>query len=164
MADLEAINRVVESAVMTWRVSDRVKRLALPSYRYSGLDLTYLQLVVAENAARRLTGAAAWERAADKDAPPGRSALLLHGIYVDPAYHRCGIGRELLSAAEQAVHRHRHDGLLVKAQQDASGFFVAQGMIPLPASDPLHQYDRRFWKDLTGVRHRRAQAIAADGS
>ncbi len=31
-ADLETINGVIESAVMTWRLPDRVKRLSLPSY------------------------------------------------------------------------------------------------------------------------------------
>ncbi len=31
-ADLEAINRVIEVAVMTWDLPDRVKRLSLPAY------------------------------------------------------------------------------------------------------------------------------------
>ncbi|GAB6039601.1 hypothetical protein [Endothiovibrio diazotrophicus] len=30
-ADLEAINRVVEGAVMSWQLPERVKRLSLPS-------------------------------------------------------------------------------------------------------------------------------------
>jgi hypothetical protein len=40
------------------------------------------------------------------------------------------------------------DGLLVKAQQDASGFFRAMGMQRLPVEDPARQYANRFWKPM----------------
>jgi len=145
-ADLEAINRVIEAAVTTWDLPDRVKRLALPGYRYTLPDLEHLEIVVAEDERKNLLGTAAWEQADPVDSPAGHKALSLHGIYVDPAYHHQGIGHRLFRAAEAAVCRYRCDGLLVKAQQGANGFFLAQQMTRLQVEDPLRQYENRFWK------------------
>ena len=50
-ADLGTVNAVIERAVMTWKLPERVKRLAMPSYRYAGYDLKYLHIVVAEDSA-----------------------------------------------------------------------------------------------------------------
>ena len=147
--DLDALNRVIEAAVMTWAVPERVKRLSLPVYRYTSQDLAHLEIVLAEDQQGRVVGVAAWEEADPKDAPAGRRGLLLHGIYVDPSLHRQGIGGRLFSAAEAAVCQSRCDGLLVKAQQDATDFFTSRGMCRLDVDEPLRQYANRLWKDLT---------------
>ena len=131
---------------MTWQLPDRVKRLALPSYRYTALDFAHLDMVVAEDAQRNVTAVAAWEPADSRDTPAGQNGLLLHAIYVHPARHREGIGRALFRAAERAVRERRYDGLLVKAQGDATGFFISQGMNRLPVEDPARHYANRFWK------------------
>jgi GNAT superfamily N-acetyltransferase len=39
------------------------------------------------------------------DLPAGELGLLLHGRYVDPTHQRCGIGSQLLDAAEAAAGR-----------------------------------------------------------
>jgi predicted N-acetyltransferase YhbS len=145
-ADLEAINRVIEAAVMTWNLPQRVRRLALPSYRYTNLDLDHLEVVVAEDDQHNVVGVAAWGQADAKDAPPEHTALLLHGIYVDPPHQQRGIGRELFRTAEKAVRKHQYGGLLVKAQEAATGFFLAQGMSRLGVKDPARHYANRFWK------------------
>jgi GNAT superfamily N-acetyltransferase len=91
---------------------------------------------------------AAWESADSSDAPPGARALLLHGLYVRPARHRQGIGSRLLAAAEQAAEHGGYDGILVKAQPGAEGFFAARGLQRLPVLDPARDYPHRFWKPL----------------
>jgi len=144
-ADLDAINRVVEAAVMTWNLPERVKRLSLPSYRYNPLDLDHLSAVVAADAAGSIVGVAAWEPAEPGDCPAGASALLLHGLYVDPAAQRRGIGRSLLAVARDAAAAAGVDGLLVKAQADALGFFTGAGLEPLPVDDPARHYAHRAW-------------------
>lgn len=145
-ADLDAINRVIEAAVMNWKLPERVKRLSLPSYRYTSVDAAHLDMVVAEDPLKNITGIAAWEPAEARDTPAEHTALLLHGIYVHPAHQHQGIGRELFRAAERAVRNYRYDGLLVKAQGDASGFFICQGMNRLQVEDPARHYANRFWK------------------
>ncbi len=146
--DLESINCVIEAAVMGWHLPERVKRLSLPSYRYTGMDLNYLETVVAEDDRQNIVGIAAWEPAEVKDTPAGQTALLLHGIYVAPSHHRRGIGRRLLRVAEQAVRNYRYSGLVVKAHANAGEFFVAQGMSKLQVEDPQRDYANRFWRSV----------------
>lgn len=131
---------------MTWELPERVKRLSLSSYRYDTFDVNHLEMVVAEDDMQNIMGIAAWEQADAKDTPAGQPALLLHGIYVDPAHHHQGIGRQLFRTAEEAALKHQYAGLLVKAQAAASGFFLAQGMNRLPVEDTLRHYAYRFWK------------------
>ena len=145
-ADLAALNAVIERAVVTWNLPERVKRLSLATYRYQPQDLAHLHLVVAEDAGEAIVGVAAWEPAAARDLPAGKHALLLHGLYVDPAHARRGIGSRLLEAALEAACEQGFDGLLVKAQSDATTFFAARGMEPLPVADAARDYPHRFWK------------------
>jgi L-amino acid N-acyltransferase YncA len=149
-ADLAAINAVVERAVMTWNLPERVKRLTLPSYRYQPHDLDHLHVVVAEAADRALLGVAAWEPASPRDLPAGQTGLLLHGLYVDPNRQRGGVGSQLLDAAMSAAREQGFDGLLVKAQPDAADFFLARGMQRLPVINPDRDYPHRFWKAAAG--------------
>ena len=150
VADLPAANAVIERAVMTWDLPERVKRLALPTYRYDAHDLDHLVLTLAVSAEDRVLGVAAWEPAAARDCPPGRRALLLHGIYVDPEAHRRGLGSTLLAAADGAARGQGLDGLLVKAQRGAEGFFLKTGFTRLAVQDPQRDYPHRLWRDLAG--------------
>jgi N-acetylglutamate synthase-like GNAT family acetyltransferase len=150
LADLGDINRVIEAAVMSWDLPERVKRLSLFSYRYTQVDFDHLEMVVAQSDTQGIIGVAAWEKADSKDAPPGKHALLLHGIYVIPSMHGQGMGQRLFLVAENAVQKHQLQGLLVKAQAGANGFFVAQGMQRLPDEGGTARYANRFWKSMTG--------------
>ena len=149
--DLSAINELIEKAIKTWRLPERVKRLSLPSYLYQEHDFTTIELVVAEDASHNVTGVAAWEQADPKDVPEGIKALLLHGIYVDPQLHGQGIGRNLLFAAEHAAQDRSLSGLLVKAQTNAAGFFLAHGMQALEVINERRDYAHRYWKLIKKV-------------
>jgi len=145
--DLDAINKVIEIAVMGWDLPERVKRLSLPSYHYNEFDLQHLHMLIAEMN-NTIVAVAAWEQAADKDTPQGQTALLLHGLYVDPQWHRHGIGCRLFKAIEQASQAQGLDGLLVKAQKEAEPFFLAMGMQRLPVENIARDYANRFWKNI----------------
>ncbi|MHB1189166.1 GNAT family N-acetyltransferase [Thiobacillus sp.] len=144
-ADLPALNGVIERAIATWQLPERVKRLSLPSYRYQAHDLDHLHLVVAEDAEHALVGVAAWEPAGPRGLPAEKRGLLLHGLYVDPSHQHRGIGSRLLDAAAAAARSQGFDGVLVKAQADANGFFAARGLQRLPVTDPARDYPHRFW-------------------
>ena len=150
ISDLAAINKIIDNAIITWDIPERVRRLSLPSYQYSPHDLDTLELLVAENSQQEITGLAAWEKADPRDAPPGKNALLLHGLYVDPEFHHQGIGQKLYYAAEQAAVKQGFDGLLVKAQSNATGFFKAQGMEALTVQNESRDYMHRYWKSISG--------------
>ncbi len=143
-ADLPAINRVVERAIDTWPVPARVKRISLPVYCYRSADFEYQDLVVAEDD-DAIVGIAAWEDAAPGDLPHGYRGLSLHGIYVDPAAQRRGVGTALLEAARRAAARRGLDGVLVKAQPSAIPFFEARGLERLANTHPQRDYPHRYW-------------------
>lgn len=150
LTDLDDINNVIASAVMSWQLAERVKRLSLSSHQYSEIDFRHLQFVVAQTGntpQAKIVGVAAWEEADALNTPQNRHALLLHGIYVDAKHHHQGIGQALFERAQQAAIEQHYDGLLVKAQADANGFFITQGMQPLPQENN-RQYGNRFWKPL----------------
>ena len=146
ISELDAINHVIELAVMSWDLPDRVKRLSMPSYRYDAMDFRALQIVIALEG-NEVVGTATWEAADPKETPQDASGLLLHGIYVDPARQHRGIGSLLFRAAEEAARAQEYDGLLVKAQTSADGFFLSRGMHRLAPDDPDRHYANRFWKE-----------------
>lgn len=144
--DLPLVNGLVERAVMTWDLPERVKRLSMETYRYAPQDLSHLELVLAEAPDGRALGVAAWAVADPTDVASGYRGLLLHGLYVDPAVHGKGIGSRLLAAAEAAARAQDLDGVLVKAQRGAEGFFLARGYCKLAVDDPRRDYPYRLWK------------------
>lgn len=146
VADLDAVNRVIEAAVMGWAIPERVKRLSLPLYRYDPIDLDHLRLLVARHD-DGIIGVATWEPADPADAPDGKAAILLHGLYVHPDWQRRGVGRCLLDAVCAAIPV--VDGVLVKAQADAREFFAAAGFEALPVDDDARDYAHRFWLPLS---------------
>jgi GNAT superfamily N-acetyltransferase len=147
-ADLGKINEIIGRAVQTWRLPERVKRLVMPTYHYTEHDFEHLHIVVAEDREAGILGVAGWESAAASDCPDGQRALLLHGLYVDPVQQRRGIGTRLLQAAVAAAREQGYDGLLVKAQADAEGFFSSQGLQRVVVADEDRDYPNRFWLDL----------------
>lgn len=159
-ADLACINHIIDAAIMTWNLPERVKRLALPSYHYNETDLAHLQIVIATDAQQHCVGVAAWEPAANRDVPGQKSALLLHGIYVAPAYHQRGIGRQLFEHVEVVARQNDYDGILVKAQHNANGFFSRLGLHRLVIENAERDYANRYWKDIrnTSTTHQQAQA------
>ena len=147
--DIDRVNSLIEAAIATWDLPERVKRLSLASYRYNEYDLAHADIVVAEDTRGDLLGVAVWEPADASDTPKAATALLLHGLYVEPSVHHEGIGTRLLDAAEQAARTRGFDGLLVKAQRTAEGFFIARGLRPLLPEAPDRNYPHRLWKLLS---------------
>lgn len=146
LSDLAAINKVIDAAIMSWDLPERVKRLALPGYHYDAHDLDTLELMVSENGQQQITGVAGWEKADQRESTPGENNLLLHGIYVSPEHQRQGTGTKLFLATEQAAFEQGFDGLLVKAQSSAADFFLAKGMRPLAMDNENRDYPHRYWK------------------
>jgi predicted N-acetyltransferase YhbS len=144
--DLNAINAIIESCVMSWNLPERVKRLSLSSYRYGPYDLYHFDLVLAEITGGEIAGVAAWEPATPSDLPKDTTGMLLHGLYVAPPRQNQGIGRRLIDSALEAVRKQGMNGLLVKAQADAIGYFQSQDFASLTIENPKQDYPYRWWK------------------
>jgi len=148
IADLAAINEIIDAAIRNWNLPERVKRLALPTYHYKPHDLDTLEIIVAQDNEQQVVGVAAWGPVSATDAIEGYKALLLHGIYVKPAQQHQGIGSRLLRVAEETAREKEYSGLLVKAQASAAGFFMSQGMQPLEVINEKRDYAYRYWKPV----------------
>ncbi len=149
--DLASVNGVIRSAIMSWGIPDRVKRLSLPIYNYSLQDMKHLSMYVAEDETG-IVGVAACEPAHDSETPIRKTGVLLHGIYVRLDRHRQGVGAQLLCKARRHARRCGADGLLVKAHSEACGFFSAQGLRMLPVIDSDRDYPYRFWTERLSAR------------
>jgi N-acetylglutamate synthase-like GNAT family acetyltransferase len=142
--DLRSINQVIEKALMTWKLPDRVKRLVLPSYFYDEVDLEHFLIFVAVEA-DSIIGVASLDTQSQR-VEGNYSALLLHGMFIDPARQRSGIGSQLLEHAENLIREHKVDALIVKVQKDAEEFFKAKGLKKLAVNDPDREYENQYWK------------------
>jgi N-acetylglutamate synthase-like GNAT family acetyltransferase len=148
-SDLHAINNLIASAIATWQLADRVKRISLPLYRYHDDDLRDMQLVVAHSGDDEFLGVAALERAYATDIFDGLETSVLHGIYVAPLRHRNGVGSRLLEAIENMARAQGTEALLVKARPEAISFFNARGFEKLTPGDRNRDYPYQFYKILS---------------
>jgi len=147
-SDLHSINSLVASAIGTWRLADRVKRISLPLYRYHEDDLQAMQIVVAHSGDDEILGIAALEQAYASNMFDGLPTSLLHGIYVAPNYHRNGVGSCLLEKIETLARSQDTEVLLVKARPEAISFFDAHGFGKLNTGDRRRDYPYQFYKLL----------------
>ncbi len=147
--ELDVVNRVVEQAIMGWELPERVKRLALPSYRYTTFDMHHMELWLAEGPDIGVLGLVAWEPADPQESPDGETAMLLHGIFVAPSNQHQGIGSRLLQTVEKTARAANFTGILVKAQTDAVGFFRALDYSQLSTDNPDRNYPNRYWKSVS---------------
>jgi len=147
--DLDNINAVIAAAMDTWDLAERVKRISLPLYRYQPYDLEHLHIVVAESRGSGIVAIAALEQASPGDSCGGQSTSILHGLYVDPAWHGKGVGSLLLQRMEEIAAETDSRGLLVRAQHDAVDFFAGRGFESLPVEDHSRDYPYRLWKGFS---------------
>ena len=143
--DLGDVNAIVEMAMDTWNLAERVKRLSLPMYQYSRVDLENFEIFVADIGGTKTVGVAALETS-NLAGPEGYRAAYLHSIFIDPGYNRRGIGRELVSRVEAVAQSHGFDCLLVKARPEAVRFFEALDFEFWPVEDPASDYPLRYLK------------------
>ena len=146
--DLDKINAVVATAIDTWNLTERVKRISLPLYRYQQHDLNHLQTMVAEGGDHCILGIAALEQSDTSGLPDEGSSATLQGLYVDPDHHHMGVGSLLLQSIEEIAIATEAEGLLVKARPEAISFFERHGFKLLPVEDTSRDYPYRLWKTL----------------
>lgn len=147
-SDLGAINQVITDAVMAWPLPERARRLIVPVLCYNdGEDLDYYQALVWEEDGQ-IVGVATWDITRQINTAKGR-AKLLHGLFIAPGFQRRGIGQTLIGevAVRAAASDASLDGLLIKAERVAIGFFEHCGLEQIKAVAP-EDYPYQFWRPL----------------
>ncbi|MBT2968403.1 MAG: hypothetical protein B6D72_08160 [gamma proteobacterium symbiont of Ctena orbiculata] len=143
--DIDSVNAIIEACVMGWDLPERVKRLSLGSYRYTEHDLDHLTAVVAVMTGNGIVGIATWNFTAAEDLPKNQHGMQLHGLYVAPRHQRRGVGSRLINCALEAAREQGMEGLTVKAQSDATGYFQSRGFTNLPVENEERDYPHRLW-------------------
>jgi GNAT superfamily N-acetyltransferase len=76
---------------------------------------------------------------------PGRSAVRLRGMAVDPGFQRRGLGRTLIAAGIERLRRDGVDVLWCNARDTAAGFYArlgfetfGEGFVPPESGVPHH--------------------------
>ena len=146
--DLGTVNAVIEQATLSWDLSDRVRRLALPSLQYKELDLQYMHVALVSACGSSEAGVAAWEEADRHDAPKAARAVLLHGLFVLPARQRRGIGTTLLEGVEDWTLQRGFDAIVLRAWRESAAFFRARGFDELNAENAMRQPPMQMKKIL----------------
>lgn len=141
--DLTRINCVVDDALRSWVLPERVLRLAPPSFYYDASDLAHMALHVLDLGDGMVPAVVAWEIGDSPALPNNKSALLLHGLYVAVAYQRRGIGTELLDRVFEEAKTHAVDGIAVRAWRESAGFFLTRNFEPI---EPQAGHPRRLWR------------------
>lgn len=147
-AQLEQVNTVIQSAVGTWPLAERLKRLALGSLQYDALDLDeFAMLLGLDNGCPVAVAVAAVDHI---DLGSGRApCVLLHGLYVHSGYQARGIGRLMHQTVAARARKRGCMGILVKAQRVSRKYFVKQGFHEIV--DPGIDYPYLYWKPITHV-------------
>ena len=133
-ADLDTINALITTAIGTWPVSERLKRLAALPLRYNWADFQDFEMVLCYKAAAEI-GVAVWQPDAPIQVSDSNQAILLHGLYVAPDAQGQGVGRGLLEELAKRALMRKQDTLYVRAERFAVGFFRRVGGRQLAAHE-----------------------------
>ena len=142
LIDLELINQLIDDAVMSWPLSERNKRLSVSVLSYDQQDFRQYRFLLYKDAGR-VVGVAAWD-AENMMVTANGCGHLLHGLYIAPSYQGRGYGRCLMEEVFLASQMLGADGLLVKAQKVAVGFFKHCGLTALPTQSST-DYPHLLW-------------------
>ena len=131
--DLNPINRVIELCLSNRPVSDRIKKLTLPSLLFEPTDLDYMDIWVLGQPATGVLGLQEIDE-----------GMLLHSMYVDPSKCNQGLGRKLFRHARQLSEKKNVDRLIVKAFSESIGFFEMFGFTTSDNLDYPHTLEHRL--------------------
>ena len=147
--DLSTVNAIVDGAIDTWQLPERVRRLSAPSLRYGRVDLSHMEILLAEDETGQAVGAAALEHADAVDTPEACSALLLHGLYVTPARQRRGVGASMVCHVMGIARARGVEGVSTRVWRESEAFFVALGFAAFGDAAKASRHPRRMWKPLS---------------
>jgi N-acetylglutamate synthase-like GNAT family acetyltransferase len=131
--DLNSINRIIELCLSNRPVSDRIKKLTLPSLLFESTDLEYMAIWVAGEPVNGVLGLQEIDE-----------GMLLHSMYVDPNNFNQGVGSELFRHARKLTAKNNKDRLIVKAFSESIGFFEKIGFTPSDILNYPHTLEHRL--------------------
>ncbi len=124
---LDVVNDIVEEAVSSWGIADRVRRLILPSLLYNEVDLQHMRFLLLDDEGGKAVAVAIWEEIGGTDTSSRTRKVQLHGLYVRPRWQRQGLGAGILEFVGLWVGMHGLDGITVRPWRESEAFFRRHG-------------------------------------
>ena len=124
LEELAEINSIIELCVDGRPVTDRIKKLTLPSLRLEPTDFKFMEVWVS---GIPISGVLGLQEI--------KEGTLLHSLYVDLEAGRKGIGSALVKKAIQSTRKTNQHRLLVKAFAESVSFFEKAGFTPSDVLD-----------------------------
>lgn len=146
-SDLDAINGVVEAAVLSWARAIHLKPGTLPDCRFSAADLDRCMLLLVVGSQRHILGVAACGCAEADDTDPADNPLRLDGPYVHPDHHRHDVGLQIVAEASALARRQGRNCLLVQPRVHDEQFLPVMGM-PSPSTTERSHRDCGYLQRL----------------
>lgn len=131
---LDTINQIVESAVYSWPLPARLKRLALPALQYKSIDYRDFEIFSCYKASANV-GVAVWQPSNPLAHAETCDVALLHGLYVHSGAQREGIGSMLINHIANRAESIGMAGLYVRAERVSVDYFARQGFRMLAADE-----------------------------
>lgn len=122
--ELANINRVIALCVAGRPVTDRIKKLTLPSLLLEETDFSFMDIWLAGDP---IVGVIALQEI--------KEGMLLHSLYVDPEAGGKGIATALVDQALKLTRKLGQERLLVKAFAESVSFFQKVGFKPTDVLD-----------------------------
>ena len=149
-AELPRVNLVITSAVNSWNLTDRLKRLSLPLLHYDAIDLDHFEIILYARDDWPIA-VAAWQPGASYFDLCGTRSTLLHGLFVRPHRQNLGIGKEMQDVVLKRAGDLGYEGLFVKSHRLSAEYFAKHGYVRRP--DPVSDYPYQFWKAIPKFTH-----------
>ena len=143
---LDTVNRVVEKAVGTWSLAERVRRLVLPSLLYHEIDLQHMRFLVLDDEEGEAAAVAVWEEASFEGENQSARSVQLHGLYVLPRWQRQGLGSSLLEFVSLWTGRRDIAGITARAWRESEPFFRLNGFEPLNQQSSSEDTSTVLWR------------------
>ncbi len=115
-SDLDAINRVVDEAMLCWARAAHVKAHTLPDLRYRSAHLDLAMLLVVVGSQQHVLGVVSCACATTDNVGGDAtcSVLRLDGPYIDPGYSGTDIGAQLIDEAKALARRQGRQALVIE--------------------------------------------------
>lgn len=162
--DLGVIEQIIAASISAWPAPDRLKRCVLPVLVYRVADLLDHEVIWVRRGVEPIA-VAAWELDGDRPDPEAGTSTLLHGLFVVADAQRHGVGEGLQAMIAQRAARVGFNGLHVKAERFATGYFEGHGyhrLSPADQPDAHESYPYWFWQSCAEISQSMAQGPLHD--
>ena len=141
---LESANSVIRSAVASWDLPERLKRLSAPVLQYSEIDLKDYEYALCIYR-RRVIATAFWRIIHWQD------RIDLHGLFTAKPWQGIGAGGQLQKYIVENSGHPSLNHIYVKAHRCATSYFESTGYKKINPDEHASLYPHQYKKEISSL-------------